>query len=205
MTELVFPSIDFTYTMPETGLFFLMSLCLVLLFLNHVQGNTAQLKEYILQRNIGIVKSPCMRCCVGVYIRIVIVIFMLTPLLTLAVWGGTLIAYHRQQESQTRTDGTAPLFLGITVIFFLFGLFRIFWQNYKISKKMLIIFAVSLSVLIAYLFVITLFDAKSTNFFGYSAIFLFANSLFVIFIIFLHSKQQASDLNEIIASLDEGD
>jgi hypothetical protein len=123
--------------------------------------------------------------------------------ITLIIWGSGLIARF-EEGNQYVTGGVSVLLVGFSALFFLFGVFQIKWNKYRMSKISGFSLLASVGFLTGYQISVT-FMEESKSFFGISIIFLTANAIVMIIIVFMNNNKTGTHIGEIVNQLPVGE
>ena len=137
------------------------------------------------------------------FLVIICWVFVIMPVITLLAWGIGLIVRF-DELNQDVTGGIGVLLVGFSLLFFLYGAFKIVWNRYRMSISSGISLLLALLLLTAYQ-ITTVFMEDDDSFFGLSAIFLTANAILMIIIVFMNSSKTGTSIGEIVKKLPEGD
>lgn len=185
------------------GIFFGVSTLLTVIFMNRVQGKTYRIQDYLASRKWHMLKKESTIASVNKFLSFVCWIFFSLPVITLLVWGiGLIIRYD--EANQNVTGGIAVLLVGFAILFFLYGAFKIKWNRYRMSFSSGASLIISLLFLTAYQ-ITTVFMEDDDSFFGLSAIFLTANAIIMIIIVFMNTSKTGTSVGEIVNKLPVGD
>ena len=130
-------------------------------------------------------------------------IFFSMPPITLIFWGAGLLR-REKKDSSDYAGGIAVFLVGFSLLFFLYGVFRIKWNKFKVSKLSALCMAISWLLLTAYE-ITTVFVKGSVSFFAISVIFLTPNAVILILVAFLAGRKEGASVSEIVKALPEGD
>jgi len=191
------PDIDMDFTGAELGAFFLLSVACVFLLLEQVNGKIYRLRQFLNNRQFHLLQGEGAIKCVNGFLKVLIYLFLLMPFASLAVWA-LAMAFLREKSDEKPVGGMAIFLVGLSFIFFLYGIFKIRWQSYRLTKQCLFSLFMAFACFTGYQFVATLIDTSDENFFGYSALFLSSNALVMILLIFMHTGITGSSMRYLL-------
>ena len=119
------------------------------------------------------------------------------PFLSLAVWAAGLLIRAKDFETSP-VAGITILLVGFALIFFTYGIFLIKWNNYSFGFINAFCFLMSLFLITAYQFLVITLDNSSRSFFGYSAVYMNANFIILVFTVFLNSGIPGGSITDVI-------
>lgn len=137
--------------------------------------------------------------CLNIYFQILCNIFLFLPIAILLVWAG--IFFKLAEDKSYNYSYISPcgiLLIGNAAIFFVLGVMKIKWNNYRITRTNVIFFMIAFISFTAYQFIAVMFDSQSENFFGYSSLFLSTNCFVIILMIFLNSGIEGASMRWVI-------
>jgi hypothetical protein len=188
---------------PLLGIFFGVSTFLTILFMNRVQGKTYRIQDYLASRKWHLFKDESTIASINKYLVFSCWVFFSLPPITLVFWGAGMIARY-DEWNRNVTAGVAVFLVGFAALFFLFGAFKIKWNRYRMSKISGVSLLISVVLLTAYQIAVV-FMEDDDSFFGLSAIFLTANTIIMIVIVFMNSERTGTSIGEIVAQLPGGE
>lgn len=182
----------------EMGFFFVFSLICVFMLLNQLDGKFFRMKIYLMNRDFQLVRNPKIITAVSYFIRAMSWFSLFLPFLALGVWSAGLIA--RAVTSKTRaTAGIVVFLVGSALISLLAMFFRLKWANFRFDMRNGICFFLTWLFLTAYQFV-AVFVPKTKSTFGISAVFLSANCLVMICIVFFNHAVSNGSIDDMMQS-----
>jgi hypothetical protein len=196
-------TLDWDDTGALLGIFFGISTLLTVVFMDRVQGKTYRIQDYLASRHWHLFKDEDAIRRVNFVLKISCWIFFGIPPITLIFWGSGLIARY-SEFNRNVTGGIGVFLLGFAALFFLFGAFKIKWNRYRMSRYSGFSLLASLCLLTAYQIVVT-FIEENDHFFGISSIFLTANAVVMIIIVFMNTADRGTHVGTIVKALPEGD
>lgn len=185
------------------GIFFGVSTLLAVLFMNKVQGKAYRIQDYLASRKWHLLQNEDTIAKVNKFLYFICYIVFFLPHITLIFWGSGLIA--RYDENKKNVSGGIGVFLvGIAFIFFVYGSFKIKWNRFRMSFWAA--FALINFILFLTAFQITMvFLEDDDSFFGLSSIFLTANAILMIVIVFMNTTRTGTSISEVISKLPPGE
>jgi drug/metabolite transporter (DMT)-like permease len=121
---------------------------------------------------------------------------ILLPILALLVWSAGLIA--RAVSAKVRaTAGITVLLVGLSLICFLIVFFRLKWARHQFDWKNGIFFFLTWAFLTGYQFVCVFVPEKNSTF-GISSVFLSANCLVMMAIVFMNHSVTNGSIDDLI-------
>jgi hypothetical protein len=160
-----------------------LSLLSVFFLMNQLDGRIFRMKIFLMNRDFHLIKNEKVVTCITIFIRIMTWFAISIPLLALGVWTAGLIISAKNSKRPPAAGITVAL-VGAALFFFLLNFFRIKWNNFKFDFKCAIYFCLTFVFLTGYQFV-AIFLNPDRTLFGMSAIFLSANCLVMMMIVFL--------------------
>jgi hypothetical protein len=168
----------------EMGFFFVLSLFSVLFLMDKLNGKFFRMKIFIMNRDFHLMKNPKVITFVSYFIRGMSWFAVLLPFLALGVWSAGLIV--RAVTAKIRpTAGITVLLIGCALFCLLEMMFRLKWANYRFDWKNGLLFFMTWIFLTGYQFTAT-FIPETTSTFGISAVFLSANCLVMMAMVFMN-------------------
>jgi len=162
-----------------------------------------RIQDYLASREWHLIQKESTIASMNKFLVLISWVFFLIPPITLIFWGAGLIVRFHEFKRNT-TGGIAVLIVGFSLLFFLYGAFKIKWNRYRMSMSSGISLIISLLLLTAYqISTVLLEDDK--NFFGLSSIFLTANAVIMIIIVFMNSSKTGTSVGEIVGKLPTGE
>lgn len=143
-----------------------------------------RLKLFLMNRDFHLVQNDGFVVFLNFVLRMLSYLSLLMPIMALGVWAAGLIIKARDFD-QTPVGGISVLLVGFTFFWFVFGVFKIKWNNYQFNSFNVICFSISFASFTAYQFVV-IFLAQNVSYFGYSSVFLCANCMIMMIIIYLN-------------------
>ena len=195
--------LDIDATGPLLGIYFGIIKFLVFLFLDRVNGEAVKINNYLSSRRWHLFQSPDTVKRINSMLVISCYIFFSMPPITLIFWRSGLLR-REQKDNYRRAGGIAVFLLGFSLLFFLYGVFKIKWNKFRVSKLSVLCFTISWILLTAYE-ITTIFVKGSESFFGISVIFFTPNAVILILVAFLSGRKEGAAVSEIVYSLPEGD
>ena len=180
----------------EVGFFFVLSLLAVFFLLNQLDGKVFRMKIFLMNRDFHLVKSEAVVKCFTKFIRLMTWFALSIPFLALGVWTAGLLVRAKNQGIPSVAGITVAL-VGAALFFFLLNFFRIKWNHFKFDIKCALYFCLTFLFLTGYQFV-AIFLNPDRTLFGMSAIFLSANCLIMMAIVFLQSAVKEGAIEDLI-------
>jgi hypothetical protein len=115
------------------GIFFGISVFLTVVFLNRVQGKVYRMQDYLASRKWHLIKNEKTISAINKILLISCWAFFCLPVITLIVWGSGLIA-RKEEQNRNVVSGVAVFLVGFSLMFGLFGVFKIKWNKYRVSR-----------------------------------------------------------------------
>lgn len=191
-----YTTVDFESYGPILCVFTLVSVIMNMIFLNRVNGKSYRIKFFLAKRKWHILENPKIIECVNTALTIVChSLFLIAPI-TLLFWGAGLMIRRIEQE-QTPVGGIAVILIGFSILAFLFGVFKIKWNRFRVSVVSIICIVISMVLLVAYQVVVVFLDS-TISFFAISSIFLTANGIILVLIAFINSGVEGSSIKHLI-------
>ena len=194
-------TIDIKQIAPELGVFFLVSSLMFFAFMNKIRGNLYFIETYIASRTWEFLESSENLVQNMGFLKFIMVSMLLWPCFTLLSWTGTLLYV------EISGGGQYASLLGISTFLVCAGLFLITsgaanlkWQGFRINSNTLALIGSGTVSYIAFQFVV-IFMQETINFVGVSAIFISANGILVMLLIFLLVTKGGKTISEVISAL----
>jgi hypothetical protein len=188
--------LDFDGNGAEVGFFFVLSLLAVFFLMNQLDGKIFRMKIFLMNRDFNLVKNERVIKCFTYFIRLMTWFALSIPFLALAVWTAGLLVRAKNQGIPYVAGITVAL-VGAALFFFLLNFFRIKWNHFKFDFKCALYFCLTFFFLTGYQFV-AIFLNPDRTLFGMSAIFLSANCLIMMIIVFLQSAVKEGAVEDLI-------
>lgn len=189
---------DFDGNGAEMGFFFVFSLFCVFLLLNQLDGKFFRMKIFLMNRDFHLVRNPKVVIAVSYFIRAMSWFSLLLPFLALGTWTAGLIA--RAVTSKARATAGITVFLVGTALFCLLAvMFRLKWANYRFDWKNGLFFVLTWFFLTGYQFV-AVFVPKTNSTFGISSVFLSANCLVMMCIVFFNHSIANGSIEDLVVN-----
>lgn len=188
--------LDFEGNGSEMGFFFVLSLLSVFFLLNQLNGRIFRMKIFLMNRDFHLVKNPRVISALTQFIRLMSWFSLSLPFLALGVWAAGLIA-RAVSAKEKPSGGITVALTGASFFCFMSCFFRVKWNHYKFDMWSGIYFCLTFLFLTAYQFV-SIFLSVNPSLFGMSAIFLSANCLVMMMIVFLQSAVKDGSIEDII-------
>lgn len=179
----------------EIPIFFLLVVFAAALVLDRVDGRPLNLHGLFMKRRYQIFPGATGQRVVSGLLTFTASALLFMPFAALGVWIAALIVFERQWQS-IPVAGICAACCGIAFLFFALALFKLRWGFFQFSVTNALLFLLALISLMAYQFVAVLYAAPSL--FGYSVVFLFANSLPMILAAFLNTSQKHGSIEDIV-------
>ena len=196
--EVTIIEFDFDGNGAEMGFFYVFSLFCVFFLLNQLDGKFFRMKIFLMNRDFHLVRNPKIVIAISYFIRAMSWFSLLLPFLALGTWTAGLIA--RAVTSKMRaTAGITVFLVGAALFFILAMMFRLKWANYRFDWLNGLFFALTWIFLTSYQFV-CVFVPETTSTFGISAVFLSANCLVMMAIVFINHPVAHGSIDDLIAN-----
>lgn len=190
-------------TGPLLGIFFGIITFLVFLFLDRVNGEAVKIHNYLASRRWHLFQSPTTVKRINAMLVVSCYIFFSMPPITLIFWGSGLLR-REKKDNADYAGGIAVFLVGFSLLFFLYGVFLIKWNKYRVTKLAAAFMAISWLLLTAYE-ITTVFVKGNVSFFAISVIFLTPNGVILILVAFLAGRKEGAAVSEIVQALPEGE
>jgi hypothetical protein len=154
------------------------------------------MKIYLMNRDYHLVRNQHIITAITYFIRGISWFAITLPYLALGVWAAGLIT-RAVRSGGKATAGITVALVGMALIFFILYFFRVKWNNYKFDIRSGIYLVLTFLFLTAYQFVAILMSDNVTVF-GLSAIFLSANGLIMMIIVFIQSAVKDGSIDDLI-------
>ena len=180
----------------ELGFFYFLMLACVFMLLNQLDGKIFRIKTYLMNRDFHLVESEGFVKFLTRLLNGLSWISLLMPFMALAVWAAGLIIRARD-FGKVPVGGICVLLVGMAFFFFAIAIFSIKWNHYTMGNLSAIQFCMAFFCLTAYQFV-AIFLTNDKSFFGLSAIFLNANYMIMLLILYLNSGIPGGSIRELL-------
>ena len=180
----------------EMGFFFFLSLLSVMALLNKMDGKFYRIKVFLMNRDFHLIKNQHLITCITTFIRIMAWISLALPLMALCVWSAGLIVRAKSQGIKP-AGGICVFMVGSAMICFLANFFKLKWNYYRYTRGTGIYFVMTFVFLTCYQFV-AVFLTSTPTIFGFSVVFLAANLIVMIAIVFLNLAVKNSSIDDLI-------
>ena len=170
-------------------------------FLRKTKGNPAFIPVFIASRRWQFLRDEA---TLGRFIGIlsfIIYVLLSMPIIALFIFGGTLM-YVNWQNGYEYYNGIASILVGICLICITSSLFNIKWKQYRIQKSSFLLLMFGGLCFIAYQLVVT-FLGETIEYFSVAAIFLPANGIVMVVLIFFVMSKDTITITNIIDDLPE--
>lgn len=154
------------------------------------------MKIFLMNRDFNLVKNPKVIQGITIFIRAMSWFFLLLPFLSLLVWAAGLIA-HAVYAEERPTGGICVFFVGLSLFCLLSNFFRLKWNNYTYDWVNGLYFAFTFVFLTCYQFV-AVFVPKQKTTFGVNAVFLAANCLVMMMVVFFNSAVVNGSIDDLM-------
>ena len=172
-------------------------------FLRKTKGNPAFIPVYIASRKWQFLRDVnTLERFIGL-LSFIIYVLLSMPILALFIYGGTLI-YVNYTADAAYNNGIAAILVGICLICIISSLFNIKWQSYRINKYSFLLLMFGGFCFVAFQLVVT-FWSDTIEYFSVAAIFLSANGIVMVVLIFFVMSEDAITITNIIEKLPEGE
>ena len=148
-SNLTLPSVDLNKTGIELGVFFLFALTGEFLLFEQVNGNLRRVRQFLMNRQFNLIKNPRVIGCVNGFLKVVCYLFMFLPIITLAVWAAAMTILAGKEDRKP-VGGIAIVLVGMAFNFFVYSVFKIRWQNYRLSKQTIVCMLIAFILFVSY-------------------------------------------------------
>ena len=196
--------------LPELGIFTLLSFLLTLMYFETVKGKIHRIPGQIASYPWVTIQSEIKRKKLAKCMTAFVITFLLIPIITLIIWG-SIVSYSTDDTRSDLDTNPKPLItpiaiflVGFAAMAFLIGVLNTKWKKYRLTKCSLFLTAAGLLLLVVFQIVAVFLD-EPISYFGVSTIFLAANALFVILVVFINSDTGGRSAQDIIEKLPVSD
>lgn len=199
-------TIDVKLIAPELGVFFIVSSVVFFVFMNKIRGKLHFIETYIASRDWEFLDDPDKLVSSMGILKFIMVSILFWPLFTLIMWIVTLLCKEKEWESDNGNKYETILGISTFLIcsgFFLIaaGIANMKWEKYKINKNSIALITVGFCLYIAFQFIV-IFMQEPINFFGISAIFISANGIMILLLIFFIQVKGGKTINDVLQALE---
>jgi hypothetical protein len=188
--------LDFDGNGAEMGFFFGLSLLSVFFLLDQLNGRIFRMKIFLMNRNFNLIQNHYVIAGISYFIRMMSWLAITLPFLALGVWTAGLI-YRQSILGGQPAAGITVALVGAALFFFLLNFYHLKWNFYRFDIRNLAYFALTFICLTAYQFV-AVFVEKEVTTFGVSIVFLSANCLLMMLIVFVQSSVKSGSIQDLI-------
>ena len=125
------------------------------------------------------------------------VFYIALPGFILVAWV-LLIAFSYNKDGKSLMAPICVLIVGISLPIFLYGLFKIRWNNFRFKTKSLVFIVIALGFFTLYQAIVVFGYSYDKKFFPYSAFFLNFNVIFLISLLYLSSFDKKSEMSSLL-------